>query len=164
MLIRPATLKDAYAIADINVSCWKENYKGHLNQDDLDAIDFSDRLERQKTRLSGSNDDRKIIIAESDGKIIGYASYKIFEHECRLGALYVTPSMQGHGIGTHLFKEIAKITKESSVYKMTISTLETLNLSRHFYEKMGGKVIEEDVFEFSEKSYSTVIYTFNLSD
>lgn len=49
--IRRATIDDIPEIVNINIQCWKNNYKGIIAQDYLDKLNVNDKLENWKSHF-----------------------------------------------------------------------------------------------------------------
>jgi ribosomal protein S18 acetylase RimI-like enzyme len=88
-----------------------------------------------------------VLVAETDGMVIGYASYYINE-ELKIGDIgnnAVVPEFRGMGVATALIGKIIEIFRERGVCLATVTTLENDTPARHVYEKNGFEEIRKSV-------------------
>jgi ribosomal protein S18 acetylase RimI-like enzyme len=127
IVIRPATLDDAPAIALIQVETWQTAYRGVVADDFLDQMSVEDRTTRWSEVLQKPN--TITFVAESDGEqIIGFANggperdgRGDFQGE--LCGLYVHPDWQRQGLGKRLVAEFARWLLTSGQESMIVWTL-----------------------------------------
>ena len=136
--IRPATTKDAKAIATINVLGWKTTYCGLIPDDVLDKLSVTKkRIENFTNAISNCP---IFLLAENETGIIGYLNggkprTNEFPYPYEIYGFYIHPDFQRKGIGTALinaFKE--KINGRSFCVCLLKGNEKALN----FYQKMGG--------------------------
>ncbi|MCI8464495.1 MAG: GNAT family N-acetyltransferase [Lachnospiraceae bacterium] len=91
----------------------------------------------------------EVLFAVEDGKEIGFA---LFFHNFStflgksglyLEDLFIRPENRGKGIGTEIFKRLAKIAKERGYGRMEWSCLNWNKPSIQFYGSMGAKAMDE---------------------
>lgn len=142
--IRKAKISDAKDITYINITTWKDAYKGLLPDDFLANRNLSEeRIEYVKNRIENTTD--ICLVAEFDKQIVGFCiggkprQYNnIFEFELR--AFYVLPDYQRNGIGKALFDKFKEIVSGKPFYLYTLSNNQK---AIRFYEKNGGMIIPE---------------------
>ena len=142
--IRHATLSDAKSIAIINVTTWKNAYKGLLPDNFLANRNLSEkRIEYIENQIK--NKDDICLVAELDNKIIGYCiggiprQYAdIFCYELR--AFYVLPEHQKIGVGKAIFNKFKEIVSGKPFYLYALSSNQK---AINFYEKNGGIILPE---------------------
>jgi predicted N-acetyltransferase YhbS len=76
-----------------------------------------------------------VIMAESNGQIIGSVRAELVENICIIGKLIVKPDFQNQGIGTKLITEIEKLFKNCSTYELFTGDKSEKNLK--LYRKLG---------------------------
>jgi len=98
--------------------------------------------------LFGDKSYAQVLIAEIEGKPVGYALY-FYNFSTFVGRpglyiedIYVSKEYRGQGIGTALFKYCAHIAKESKCRRMEWFVLKW-NPARKFYENLGAKAMDE---------------------
>jgi len=98
--------------------------------------------------LFGNKSYAEVLIAEIEGKPVGYALY-FFNFSTFLGRpglyiedVFVSTEYRGRGIGTAFFKKCAYIAKENKCDRMEWIVLDW-NPARKFYDQMGAKPMKE---------------------
>jgi GNAT superfamily N-acetyltransferase len=143
--IREATPADAPAIASIHVRAWQSAYRGQLSDEYLDALNVADRVERQRMILAEPREGWRTLVAEKEGRILGFAVTGPSEDgdaDPKTGevyAIYLEPSRVGTGIGRVLFEHAVSDLRERGFATATLWVLETNERARRFYEVAGWK-------------------------
>ena len=144
--IRNAVFEDIPEMVRINIECWKHNYKGIIEQEYLDALTPWDKLENWKERfLTGIE---SYYVKVIDGKVVGMVSWwknddATIPYENEIYGLYVDIRHQGKHIGKELCEQLLQDERFKDCWSFYLWTLKDNNHSRHFYEKMWGKVFGE---------------------
>ena len=76
--IRKAEIADAEKIAKIKIEGWQTAYRGIIDSEFLDNMDFNAEIEKRKNNLK---EGVKIIVAELEGEVVGYCIYRDFINE-----------------------------------------------------------------------------------
>lgn len=84
----------------------------------------------------------KVIIAEYENQIIGWASINPYNNRCAyVGvadiSVYISRSYRGKGIGKNLLIELEKLAKANHFHKMVLFTFPFNQLGQGLYRKMG---------------------------
>ena len=165
ILIRKAKYDDIEQMADININDWKKVYKGIISQKILDNLNREERIQKWQQSFNFE----KTIVAEQNGVVLGYCRYEdnVVHDEndidSEIIAIYVDYERIGKGIGRKLVEHVIDIFKKQKKNKMVIWCLEENLNARKFYEKMGGKLIEnQKYFEKDEGKYKEVGYVYTL--
>jgi GNAT superfamily N-acetyltransferase len=164
MVIRPAEVKDAEGIAHVHVGTWQSTYRGIVPDSVLDDLSVERRTQRWQTTLGDSTDVyHKTIVAEMDGRIVGFTSFGTARdgdetYRGELYAIYVLKEFQGQGIGQALIQTTAKGLLALGFSSMLLWVLEENHASRKFYERMGGIYLQDKMIEIGgvslpEKAY-----------
>ena len=79
-------------------------------------------------------------VAEHNGKMVGmalyYYKYSTWKGKCLfLEDIIVTEEFRGHGLGSRLFEEVARVAKESKVRRMEWQVLDWNEPAIRFYKK-----------------------------
>jgi GNAT superfamily N-acetyltransferase len=88
-------------------------------------------------------------VADHDGVVGGYAlwflSYSTWtgRHGIYLEDLYVTPELRGHGYGTALLAELARICAERGYTRLEWSVLDWNAPAIGFYQALGAAAMDE---------------------
>ena len=90
-------------------------------------------------------------------------TYKDTDIDSEIIALYVDYEKLGNGIGKKLVEYAINDLRNKSKTKMVIRCLEKNENARKFYEKIGGKLLEDEkYFEVEGKKYKEVGYIYDI--
>lgn len=139
--IRPATVKDAEAIAEVHVASWREAYSGVVDDESIEELDVAARTERWRSQLADLPAETTVWVAEEDGAVIGFASLGPSRDEdaerttYEIYTIYLEPHAWGHGVARELMRTVlAAVPQGSSV---TLWVLAANERARHFYRRNG---------------------------
>lgn len=99
--------------------------------------------------LFGHRAAAEALVAERDGKIVGYALYFhnfstfLSRRGLYLEDLYVQPDLRGSGLGTALLRRVAAIAVERQCGRFEWSVLDWNQSAIDFYTKMGATVLPD---------------------
>ncbi|GIG39681.1 GNAT family N-acetyltransferase [Cellulomonas phragmiteti] len=140
--IRPATTDDAAAIAGVHVRSWQEAYAGIVPDEHLRALDVDERAGRWAEHLAqGPTDHVRTFVAESAGRLLGFASYgPSRDEDARRGereiySIYLDPGTWGHGVARDLIRTVLAEAGEHT--PMSLWVLSDNTRARHFYRRHG---------------------------
>jgi len=155
--IRKTSIIDLQDIAKIHLDCWKENYKGLIEQNFLDSLNLENFLKKRQKIIQ--EDPSIQLVAVHEHKVIGFCDAGPFyfrrnqhissEQEAKLVdpgelyAIYVCPKHQNQGVGKALFLQVKKELIERNLYPFIVWTLNDNDNSRRFYESLGGISIDK---------------------
>lgn len=80
---------------------------------------------------------RDVLVALSDGRIVGYANPVIDGREAWIGGLGVAPRMRGKGIGTRLMLEAEGLCRDRGVGEVYLEVIEGNAKAQRLYERLG---------------------------
>jgi GNAT superfamily N-acetyltransferase len=166
-MVRPATLKDAEAIARVNVATWRSAYRELLPHDFLAALDEANYADRWR-RLIGEGSGRVFVAEEPEG-IVGFASggrERAGEHGYagELYAIYVLDSAVRHGHGRELVRAVAGALREMNLPDMIVWVLRDNFRARGFYEHLGGTYVREQPITVGTTTLEEVSYGWRALD
>ncbi|MBT2162575.1 GNAT family N-acetyltransferase [Zobellia barbeyronii] len=143
---RSAVLADAMAIAQLHAKSWQENYRGAFSDVYLDDLALSERQQVWHKRLENPISEQRVVVADSNGIIVGFACIFISDHAVYgtlLDNLHVSKDVQGMGVGRHLMSLVAKeVLKNPSSLGMYLWVLENNKAAQGFYDSCGGERLE----------------------
>jgi len=105
--------------------------------------------EQLKNTLFGVDSFVEVLIAEFEGKTVGYAlffkNFSTFlgKPGFYLEDLYVKPEMRGKGIGKALLNKIISLAKERNYGRVEWSVLDWNESAIDFYKKIGAKPLDD---------------------
>jgi len=141
MPIRPAELRDARAIAEVQVASWQSAYRGLLPDHLLDGLSVEDRAGRWRERLA--EEGSQALVIEEEGRILGFAILGASQDEDateRTGevyAIYLAPSEWRKGYGSGLMSEAIARLREQRFAEVAVWVLQGNLRAIRFYEKHG---------------------------
>ncbi|MDQ0168353.1 GNAT family N-acetyltransferase [Bacillus horti] len=168
-----ANVDDAPGIAEVHVASWKTTYKGIIDATLLDQLSIERRLQNWRQTLSiadeGSqneqdeisstsslNNNEFVYVAEDEeGRIVAFASAgqsrsPQYPYKAELYTIYLLEEVQKQGIGQKLFKAVVQELHSRSYSSMLCWVIKD-NSAVSFYQKHGGKIIDEKMFEFGHQ-------------
>ena len=149
-IIRKKERKDCKAIAHIVTIAWNETYRGIVPDSFLDNL-YLNEEERANNSYNNFNEkENHQYVLEVDNNIVGFikvgASNANYDNCGEIYALYIINGYKGKGYGKKLIEVGIKELKEMKFNKMIIGCLNG-NPSNKLYEHIGGKLIEQRIFE-----------------
>src|SRR5690606_39084422 len=72
---RAARLGDAEELGALHVAAWQVAYRGLMPDDYLESLDAAARADGWRTMLSGAELGARVVVAEIDGAIAGFAMF-----------------------------------------------------------------------------------------
>lgn len=148
MEIRPATLDDATAIAEVHVRSWQETYVGQVPQAYLDALSVADRTASWRDQLAGAPPP-DILVAIEDDRLVGFVVVgrsRDDDADDTTGevlAIYTRGKVWGRGVGRALMEQGLGVLADRGFENATVWVLDTNERARRFYEK-GGWALESE--------------------
>ncbi|MDX2219308.1 MAG: GNAT family N-acetyltransferase [Burkholderiales bacterium] len=145
LILRPATLADADAIANLHARSWRETYRGLFSDAFLDGPVFAERRALWEQRLGGWDRARNVVLlAEVEGLLAGFASVMLDvepDWGARLDNLHVDPDAKGRGIGRQLLHAAGHWT-QGKTQRLHLMVFEGNVAARGFYDAMQGECVE----------------------
>lgn len=145
-IVRPAVAADAHDIGSL-----AQQFADYLRKlgDETEL-----KLTADKYLQDGFGDQPAFagIVAERDGKVIGYLLYHIgYDSDAagrnlHIADLFVDVKMRRQGVGTALIKAAAGIARKAGALELIWSVYQANELAADFYEKMGARPITDVVF------------------
>ena len=137
MSVRPAREEDAEAVDAVFVAAAREAW-GAFVDDEAVKPD----LAGWRRRIA----DRDFLVAERDGRVVGFASVAGEE----LATLYTHPDVWGSGLGRELMDAALGLMREAGVQEAWLWTEERNERPRRFYEALGWRLdgaVQQRVWE-----------------
>lgn len=166
VIIRKAKIGDEAQIVDININVYESTYKNFFDQSTFEKK----RLNRDKNiawwREHINEKDCCAFVAEVNGKLVGYIDIfqvsrnEQFKDYGEVGSIYILDEYHKQGIGRKLFE---KAFENINNKRFMLNVLKG-NPAINFYEKMGGKIIDEIDFVKNEKVFKLYVVIFEKSN
>ncbi|MDN3650054.1 GNAT family N-acetyltransferase [Reinekea marina] len=144
-MIREANSEDTLEIAKVHVDSWRFAYKGIIEDQVLDSLDYSKRSENWKLVLQESS--LPMYVSESnEGEITGFVHVSEYrgndlgsENIGEITSIYIRPELVGTGLGYRLFQKAKASLTEAGFTKIVLWVLEENKLGSNFYKHCGMK-------------------------
>lgn len=164
LTVREAGEDDVLAIATIHVRSWQAAYRGVLPDELLDGLSVSERADRWRQIVAGSDERWLTLVAERpDGDLSGFCSVTAPSPEAppgeltaEVGALYVDPEHWRQGAGGSMLSIALGELRELGFQDVILWVLPENEAALAFYERFGFEV-EEGVEKREERSGAMVI-------
>ena len=151
-----ATEDDVKIIIELRKQIWATTYRGLYPDSMIDDFDYAWHLEKELQRIRHPR--YRVYRIVKDDRNIGYLSTRKTD-VMMLQSLYVLEEYQHQGIGRMAFDFVKQYCRENDADSFICHCLPENQNARKFYEKMGGKVIDEDM-DNEESWMNSVIYQF----
>jgi ribosomal protein S18 acetylase RimI-like enzyme len=172
-LIRPLAAGDEIGTANVHTHSWRETYSGLIAEAYLDSLPtkFAERLDRWRKIIleSAALIDRKTLVAERDGNILGFVSVGAnrdveFEGSGELWSLYLLKACQRKQIGYLLLCEGLKFLRERG-YRSAYAWVLAGNPTLSFYRRTGAvDTGQRKTVEFGGRPYEEIAVRWNSLD
>ncbi|MES2829180.1 MAG: GNAT family N-acetyltransferase [Bacteroidota bacterium] len=144
IVLRKAKEEDIEVIRAIANNTWYDTYASYLTDEQIKYM--LNKMYNRGELLSQLQGGHHFLIAEENGKDLGYAGYSVHDAETKtykLHKLYVLPAAHGKGVGKLLINEVFNLIKKEG------GTAVQLNVNRNnkavtFYQS-AGFIIKETV-------------------
>ncbi|WP_292530643.1 GNAT family N-acetyltransferase [Methylocystis sp.] len=144
--LRPAAVRDARSIAEINVMAWRETYAGLMPAEALAAIDLNAWTRRWLERIGSGESGQAVFVALEDGVPVGFArctrqtNPKLvplgFNGE--IASIYLLRRVQRQGLGKGLMARLAEYLMSVGCASAAVWVLRDAAKARGFYEALGA--------------------------
>ncbi|MGH6638917.1 MAG: GNAT family N-acetyltransferase [Polaromonas sp.] len=140
--VRPATARDAKAIAEIHVATWQAAYKDLMPEDFLAKMTLEKRLAYWREAIEFS--EPQLLVATQGEQIVGFVGFdrsRDAGSKSTVGeiwAMYVAPAHWGQGAGLALWDGAREGLKEEGCTQVTLWVLLRNDRALRFYEHAAG--------------------------
>jgi L-amino acid N-acyltransferase YncA len=142
--VKPATLRDAKAIADIHVLAWQNAYQGLVADDDLKTLSVDKRLGMWREAIEFS--EPQVLVAVNEAKkVVGFIGFdrsrdpKTKPTTGEIWAHYVHPDALGTGAGLALWDAARDACEEEGFNEVTAWVFVRNERGLAFYDTAGFK-------------------------
>jgi GNAT superfamily N-acetyltransferase len=113
----------------------------------LDQCEATEELLTQN--LFGGKKAAEAVVMEVEGEVVGYAIYFVTfstflgRPGIYLEDIYVKPAFRGQGLGTSVFRHLARVCLDRGYGRLEWSVLDWNVKAKKFYEQMGARQLAE---------------------
>lgn len=162
--IRPATAADLPALAHVQVTSWRDVYRGIVADDFLAGMSEETSLARFVPLYGQALDNGALWLVAEDGagQVLGFA-FGGPEREGAAGysaevyAIYLLPEAQRQGLGGALLRALARGLAARGHASILVWVLRD-NPACRFYEAMGGTLISESSISVGQQTLASRAY------
>ncbi|MGH6998980.1 MAG: GNAT family N-acetyltransferase, partial [Phenylobacterium sp.] len=142
--IRAAAPADAAHIARLHDEVWRETYRDLATRAAWDALTEAVRRARWEEVLGEDHPRRTTLVAEQDGRIVGFGTAcapteAVFGGRGEVRWLHVDPAVQGGGIGRRLMAALARRLADWGYDGCALAVVVGNTPAILFYERLGGR-------------------------
>ncbi len=141
MIICPATLEDALAIATIHVRTWQVAYASILDQQYLASLSVGTRESMWRKTITAGNP--QLLVAKVDGNVRGFVCFGPCRDngaptsESEIWAIYVEPQSWDSGIGRELWVHARQAVQEQGFGTCSLWVFPQNHRAIRFYKSAG---------------------------
>jgi len=147
-LIRPATMDDAAALADLGALVFRHTYGAAIPPTVLDVY-LAHTFIPAALRQALQNGDTNYLVATQAGRLIGYSKCAITPPPaCIQGAkaselinLYIHPAYQSNGIGKQLLQQVIQVAAIQHLTTLWLCVWQTNQRAIDFYQRCGFAIV-----------------------
>lgn len=134
--VRPATPEDLDAISDVHARARASYYAGHLPPEEYGG---AAELERQRTGTAKAieADDRTVLCAIRDERVVGFAVLAARHDEDKLFHFHIDPSVWRTGTGTALHRACVAVWQAAALTAARLEVFAPNARARAFYVRQG---------------------------
>ena len=163
IVIRPASVEDAAAMASVHVDTWRTTYPGIIAAETLANLSYERSEKLWIEHLANPGSERAFVAATPAGEVVGLASggpIKEPLEQCdgELYVLYIRQAYQGTGLGKRLVAAVAQDLASRGYASMVIWVMKDNRSARGFYERLGGRLAGEKSIHIGEEDLLEVAY------
>ena len=140
--VRPASARDAKAIAEIHVATWQATYKDLMPDDYLKTMTLDKRQAYWREAIEYS--EPQLLVATENDKVVGFVGFDRSRDAGtkssvgEIWALYVLPAHWGQGVGVALWDGAREGLKEEGCTQVTLWVLLHNERALRFFEHSAG--------------------------
>lgn len=155
VVIERAVEADAEAVSSVLARTWLDTYPNEeagisledvrLRVEGKDGERIPKNIERWRDSIESDDGKRAVYVARLEGDVVGVGAPGILDGQRRIGALYVLPEAQGHGIGGKLMqKALEWHGTDEDIYLAVASYNDT---AINFYKRFGFEPTDRPIVD-----------------
>jgi len=162
--IRNSKVEDAGALAISAAKLFHQTYVGQMPVQDLEMY-IADDFSREQQLQELENAAITTLIAEVDGKLIGYAQLRNkpvpvtnnYESSVELWRIYLDKAFQGKGVGRQLLSRVGEAARSISSENIWLGVWERNQKAISFYESCGFVAVGIQEFKIGSEIHNDIV-------
>ena len=154
----PVEENDVMTMIELRRKIWTTTYRGIYPDSMLDEFDYEWHREKELQRTKSPDYFVSFIVKDKEN--IGYLTLRKSKIMI-LQSLYIRKEYQQQGIGTKAFDFVKDYCVKNGMQSFVCHCVPQNYGARAFYEKMGGKVVGQDL-DNEESWMNSIIYRFDF--
>lgn len=147
MLIRPARVDEAAAIAAFHAKIWHQTYRDIAPAEALETLDAAHRLASWQTYLNQPKPRQHTLLVMDADSIAGLAHFgaatdPVFGARAEIKHLYIDPTYQRQGLGKRLLVAAFSQMLQDGFSAAGLAVVSNNKNALQFYTASGGAVID----------------------
>ncbi|NEN23886.1 GNAT family N-acetyltransferase [Cryomorpha ignava] len=165
LTFRKAFVADIPQLIDLAKEIWLPTFAVYFSETELNSL-FSGMYNTDRITADLQNPHYALHIVENTAqKPVGYFATAIKPTYLKLDKIYVSPKLQGQGIGKWIFDEIVRQAREQSLDSIQLNVNRRNAPAISFYKKLGFKIIRsEDIPGPNGFVYDDFVMEFEVSE
>ena len=153
--LRPARPEDVPRIYEIVKAAFGPFCMSGLLEDRFGLVEGKSWYEHKAGGVAEecARDPAHFVVAETDGRVVGFASFASSDEAGMVGNNAVEPAYQGRGIGSALIRRVLEILRDRGHQRFQVATMEHDHPARRIYEKYGFR-LERSTRHYARKTPS----------
>lgn len=141
---RKAQVADIPGLIDLAKEIWLPTFSVYFSESELNSL-FAGMYNSKK--ISSDIQDPQYayyIVEDSAQKRVGYFATAIKSDYLKLDKIYVSPILQGQGIGRWIFEEIVQQAQDNKLVSIRLNVNRRNTPAINFYKKLGFQIIRSE--------------------
>ncbi len=140
IILRPATLDDAWVLADTIHAAFEE-HRGKLVPESGAFRDTPESIAAELGQDTGA------IIAQRNGSVVGCVMFRVYEGDLYFGRLSVLPEARGIGLSKRLIAAVEREARMMRLPGVRLGVRVALTDNQRLFESLGYREISREAHE-----------------
>ena len=151
---RPDDTEDVQRVAE---RTWESDYPNVLNRENVEGV-VNEWYDTETVREEMDSEDSIVIVAEDDGKVVGFAHGVWARRTGHILRLYVDPDRRREGTGQELLATIRDSLLQRGSDRIQAMVLAGNDHGNDFYREAGFEKIDEGEAIIGDETYTENVY------
>lgn len=157
MHTRQAETGDVAAIRRVAEQSWESDYPGILNRENIEE-GVHEWYGEDQIRDEIKNEDAIVVVAETDGDVVGFAHGIWARRTGHILRVYVDPDHRGQGIGRELLATVRDSLLTRGADRIQAMVLAENEIGNQFYQDAGFEKVDEGETTIGGETYTENVY------